>query len=88
MPFCKQKRKRIMIVGIKNLMEALAREMIPGTLTTLPHTKPTLIKYEKEGIIPIPERIEYGNKKHRIYTPELIKISVEKIKKYWAKKKK
>ncbi len=69
-----------MIVGIKNLMAALAREMIPGTKTPLPHTKPTLIKYEKLGIIPIPERIEYGNKKHRIYTPELVKTSVEKVK--------
>ena len=72
-----------MIVGIKNLMEMLAREMIPGTKTPLPHTKPTLIKYEKLGIIPIPERVEYGDKKHRIYTPELIKTSVANIKKYW-----
>ncbi len=76
-----------MIVGIKHLMEALAREKIPGTNKILPHTKPTVAKYERLGIIPIPERIEYGNKKHRIYTDELIKISVTNIKKYWTKKK-
>lgn len=69
-----------MIVGMKNLMEALAKEK-------LPHTKPTLITYEKKGIIPIPERIEYGNKKHRVYTEEQIRVSVENVKKYWAEKK-
>ena len=73
-----------MIVGIKNLMEALAREKIPGTGDPLPHTKPTLMKYERDGIIPTPERIDYGARKHRIYSEELIKSSVEMLILYWA----
>ena len=77
-----------MIVGVKNLTVALAAEKIPGTRKPLPHTKPTIVRYERLGIIPIPERIEYGKKKHRIYTEPLIKESVEKVKKYWASKKK
>lgn len=67
-------------------MAALAAEKIPGTHDLLPHTKPTIIKYERLGIIPIPQRIEYGKKKHRIYTEALIKKSVDCVKKYYFEK--
>ena len=49
----------------------------------LPSTRPSIWSYEKKGIIKLPKMfMQYGQRRHRLYTEKEIKVAVESVRKY------
>lgn len=61
------------LYGKQHLMEALKKE-------GLPCTKPTLLEYERQGIIPAPETIVVGSSRVPLYSKGELKNIVKLIK--------
>lgn len=61
-------------LGVKVFLERLKIE-------GLPHTKPTLLAWEKRGIIKKPKQyISYGSRNHRVYSEEEIRLNIQRVK--------
>lgn len=60
----------------KYLFEALKK-------AELPSTKPSVIKYERLGLIPVPTgNAVHGDRGQRFYTEDEIKLAVENVRKH------
>lgn len=67
------------MLSIKHLMAALKA-------AKLPCTKVSVWKYEKCGIINPPKNyMDYGHRKHRLYTKKEIDMAVKAVRKYRQK---
>ena len=64
------------LLSVRNLTAALVS-------AGLPHTKVTIWSYERRGIINRPKNyMDYGHRKHRLYTQAEIDRAVEMVRKY------
>lgn len=64
------------LLSVKHLMEALQA-------AGLPHTKVSVWEYERRGVIKAPKNfMDYGHRKHRLYTQAEISRAVEAVRKY------
>ncbi len=71
-------------------METYTRQYLKSELAkrNLPCSTPTLNKFERSGVIPMPSRIQFMSRTARVYTKQEIDLIISRIDAYENAKKK